>query len=194
MPRRERRPAARPGGARGSARIARYAWGGSAAFAIDAPIDVLGVDEPTSTRAIRERPPSDLAPDTTTAERFGRRRARDPSSATSARSSSSRSVIARATSSSCSRRRACRRIGSPSSTRSTSATSSSAPRGTSARREQGELSIFAERWAMLTKALRPLPEKWHGLQDPRSPTATPVPPSHRRRHAPAMRRWLGPRR
>jgi lysyl-tRNA synthetase class 2 len=31
---------------------------------------------------------------------------------------------------------------------------------------KGELSVFAERWAMLTKALRPLPEKWHGLQDP----------------------------
>jgi lysyl-tRNA synthetase class 2 len=31
---------------------------------------------------------------------------------------------------------------------------------------RGELSIFVERWAMLTKALRPLPEKWHGLQDP----------------------------
>jgi lysyl-tRNA synthetase class 2 len=31
---------------------------------------------------------------------------------------------------------------------------------------RGELSVFAERWAMLTKAVRPLPEKWHGLQDP----------------------------
>jgi lysyl-tRNA synthetase class 2 len=31
---------------------------------------------------------------------------------------------------------------------------------------KGELSVFAERWAMLTKALRPLPEKWHGLLDP----------------------------
>jgi lysyl-tRNA synthetase class 2 len=31
---------------------------------------------------------------------------------------------------------------------------------------RGELSIFAERLAMLTKALRPLPEKWHGLRDP----------------------------
>ena len=30
---------------------------------------------------------------------------------------------------------------------------------------KGELSVFVERWAMLTKALRPLPEKWHGLQD-----------------------------
>ena len=31
---------------------------------------------------------------------------------------------------------------------------------------RGELSVFAERLAMLTKALRPLPEKWHGLRDP----------------------------
>jgi lysyl-tRNA synthetase class 2 len=31
---------------------------------------------------------------------------------------------------------------------------------------KGELSIFAERLAMLSKALRPLPEKWHGLRDP----------------------------
>jgi lysyl-tRNA synthetase, class II len=30
---------------------------------------------------------------------------------------------------------------------------------------KGELSVFVERWAMLTKSLRPLPEKWHGLQD-----------------------------
>ncbi len=32
--------------------------------------------------------------------------------------------------------------------------------------KRGELSIFAERLAMLSKALRPLPEKWHGLKDP----------------------------
>jgi lysyl-tRNA synthetase class 2 len=31
---------------------------------------------------------------------------------------------------------------------------------------RGELSLFVENWAMLTKALRPLPEKWHGLKDP----------------------------
>jgi lysyl-tRNA synthetase class 2 len=31
---------------------------------------------------------------------------------------------------------------------------------------RGELSVFVERWAMLTKSLRPLPEKWHGLRDP----------------------------
>ena len=31
---------------------------------------------------------------------------------------------------------------------------------------RGELSLFVENWAMLSKALRPLPEKWHGLKDP----------------------------
>jgi len=31
---------------------------------------------------------------------------------------------------------------------------------------KGELSIFLERIAIMTKALRPLPEKWHGLKDP----------------------------
>ncbi|MFB3739423.1 MAG: amino acid--tRNA ligase-related protein, partial [Candidatus Velamenicoccus archaeovorus] len=31
---------------------------------------------------------------------------------------------------------------------------------------KGELSVFARRLGMLTKALRPLPEKWHGLKDP----------------------------
>jgi lysyl-tRNA synthetase class 2 len=31
---------------------------------------------------------------------------------------------------------------------------------------KGELSVFAERVAMLSKALRPPPEKWHGLKDP----------------------------
>jgi lysyl-tRNA synthetase class 2 len=32
--------------------------------------------------------------------------------------------------------------------------------------KKGELSIRVERLTMLTKALRPLPEKWHGLKDP----------------------------
>jgi lysyl-tRNA synthetase class 2 len=32
--------------------------------------------------------------------------------------------------------------------------------------KKGELSVFARQLAMLTKSLRPLPEKWHGLQDP----------------------------
>ena len=45
---------------------------------------------------------------------------------------------------------------------------------------KGELSIFVERLAMLTKALRPLPEKWHGLKDPdavagEEGSLTPVP-------------------
>jgi lysyl-tRNA synthetase class 2 len=32
--------------------------------------------------------------------------------------------------------------------------------------KRGELSVFVERWAMLSKSLRPLPEKWHGIKDP----------------------------
>jgi lysyl-tRNA synthetase class 2 len=32
--------------------------------------------------------------------------------------------------------------------------------------KKGELSIFVERIGMLSKSLRPLPEKWHGLKDP----------------------------
>jgi lysyl-tRNA synthetase class 2 len=31
---------------------------------------------------------------------------------------------------------------------------------------RGELSVFVDRLAMLSKSLRPLPEKWHGLKDP----------------------------
>jgi lysyl-tRNA synthetase class 2 len=31
---------------------------------------------------------------------------------------------------------------------------------------RGELSLFVEKLAMLSKSLRPLPEKWHGLKDP----------------------------
>ncbi|HEX9122194.1 MAG TPA: lysine--tRNA ligase [Actinomycetota bacterium] len=38
--------------------------------------------------------------------------------------------------------------------------------GTVGTTKKGELSIFAEQLAMLSKALRPLPEKWHGLRDP----------------------------
>ena len=29
----------------------------------------------------------------------------------------------------------------------------------------GELTVLADSFMMLTKSLRPLPEKWHGLQD-----------------------------
>jgi lysyl-tRNA synthetase class 2 len=32
--------------------------------------------------------------------------------------------------------------------------------------KRGELSVRVERLSLLTKALRPLPEKWHGLKDP----------------------------
>jgi lysyl-tRNA synthetase class 2 len=33
------------------------------------------------------------------------------------------------------------------------------------RTKTGEISLYVERWTMLSKALEPLPEKWHGLQD-----------------------------
>jgi len=33
------------------------------------------------------------------------------------------------------------------------------------RTRRGELTLFVESWTILTKSLRPLPEKWHGLQD-----------------------------
>src|SRR2546427_784059 len=32
--------------------------------------------------------------------------------------------------------------------------------------KRGELSVRVDRLTILTKALRPLPEKWHGLKDP----------------------------
>ena len=32
--------------------------------------------------------------------------------------------------------------------------------------KRGELSVRVENLTLLTKALRPLPEKWHGLKDP----------------------------
>ena len=32
--------------------------------------------------------------------------------------------------------------------------------------KRGEQSVLAREWEMLSKSLRPLPEKWHGLQDP----------------------------
>jgi lysyl-tRNA synthetase class 2 len=38
--------------------------------------------------------------------------------------------------------------------------------GTVGTTRKGELSIFVERMTILTKAFRPLPEKWHGLKDP----------------------------
>ncbi len=38
-------------------------------------------------------------------------------------------------------------------------------RGTITKTRRGELSIAADEVSLLTKSLRPLPEKWHGLQD-----------------------------
>lgn len=37
--------------------------------------------------------------------------------------------------------------------------------GTVKRTEKGELSVYVNRYAMLTKSLLPLPDKWHGLTD-----------------------------
>src|SRR5690606_30427647 len=37
--------------------------------------------------------------------------------------------------------------------------------GRAIRTRTGELTIVADEWTILTKALRPLPEKWHGLED-----------------------------
>ncbi|KAL3908919.1 MAG: hypothetical protein SGILL_008297 [Bacillariaceae sp.] len=38
-------------------------------------------------------------------------------------------------------------------------------RGTVRRTDKGELTIYAKEWKMLTKAVLPLPDKYHGLQD-----------------------------
>lgn len=38
-------------------------------------------------------------------------------------------------------------------------------RGSVKRTEKGEMSVYVERWEMLTKSLLPLPDKWHGLTD-----------------------------
>ncbi|MBW4575993.1 MAG: lysine--tRNA ligase [Aphanothece sp. CMT-3BRIN-NPC111] len=38
-------------------------------------------------------------------------------------------------------------------------------RGTIKRTEKGELSVYVRQYAMLTKSLLPLPDKWHGLTD-----------------------------
>ncbi len=38
-------------------------------------------------------------------------------------------------------------------------------RGEVVRSRRGELSIAVESWELLSKSLRPLPEKWHGLKD-----------------------------
>ena len=38
-------------------------------------------------------------------------------------------------------------------------------RGRSSRPGPGEITVEAHEWALLSKSLRPLPEKWHGLAD-----------------------------
>jgi lysyl-tRNA synthetase, class II len=38
--------------------------------------------------------------------------------------------------------------------------------GTLGKTKTGEVTIFADQFTFLTKALRPLPEKWHGVSDP----------------------------
>jgi lysyl-tRNA synthetase class 2 len=38
-------------------------------------------------------------------------------------------------------------------------------KGTVRRTEKGELSVYVSEYAMLTKSLQPLPDKWHGLTD-----------------------------
>jgi lysyl-tRNA synthetase, class II len=38
-------------------------------------------------------------------------------------------------------------------------------RGTLRRTDKGELTVYAKEWKMLTKAVLPLPDKFHGLQD-----------------------------
>lgn len=38
--------------------------------------------------------------------------------------------------------------------------------GTCFKTKRGEMTVEVSRWAMLTKTLLPLPEKWHGIQDP----------------------------
>src|SRR2546426_3627054 len=124
---------------------------------------LLDVDEPTSTRAIREAHP-DLSPDTTTPERFvvagrvvlkrdlGKLKfvtIRD-------RDGDLQLVFAKA--------------GLPedrfAQLDEVDLGDIIGVDGYLGTTRTGELSIFVERWAMLTKALRPLPEKWHGLQDP----------------------------
>jgi len=158
----EPRPTGREAEVLAARRASLERLGRERAFAVNLH-SVLDVDEPTSTRVIREANP-DLAPDTTTAERFvvaGRvMLKRDLGKlkfvTVRDRDGDLQLVFAKA----------------------------SLPEDRFAQLDEvdlgdiigvdgylgttrtGELSIFVERWAMLTKALRPLPEKWHGLQDP----------------------------
>jgi lysyl-tRNA synthetase, class II len=38
-------------------------------------------------------------------------------------------------------------------------------RGSVKRTDKGEMSVVVKEWAMLTKSLLPLPDKYHGLKD-----------------------------
>jgi lysyl-tRNA synthetase, class II len=132
------------------------------AFAISLR-SVLDVDEPTSTRAVREAHP-DLAPDATTAERFvvagrvilKRDLGKIKFLTIRDREGDLQLVFTKASLPE-------DRFAELDEVDLGDIIGAEGHLGTT---RAGELSIFAERWAMLTKALRPLPEKWHGLQDP----------------------------
>jgi len=158
----ERTPTGREAEVLAARRASLERLGRDRAFAINLR-SVLDVDEPTSTRAIREGNP-DLVPDTTTAQRFvvagrvilkrdlGRLKfvtIRD-------RDGDLQLVFAKASLPE-------DRFGQLDEVDLGDIIGAGGYLGTT---RTGELSIFVERWAMLTKALRPLPEKWHGLQDP----------------------------
>ena len=132
------------------------------AFAISLR-SVLDVDEPTSTAPIREA--TSICADTTTAERVVVAGRVDPQARPGQADVRSRSAIATATSSSCSAKASLPedRFAQLDEVDLGDIIGADGHVGTT---RAGELSIFVERWAMLTKALRPLPEKWHGLQDP----------------------------
>jgi lysyl-tRNA synthetase, class II len=49
------------------------------------------------------------------------------------------------------------------------------------RTEKGELSVQATNLQLLSKALRPLPDKWHGLTD--------IEKRYRQRYSPAKYSW-----
>ncbi len=55
-----------------------------------------------------------------------------------------------------------------------------ASRGATGRTKKGEPTVFADEWTFLSKALRPLPEKWHGSPGRRGPPARPGPRPRRR--------------
>ena len=65
--------------------------------------------------------------------------------------------------------------------------------GTVGTTRKGELSLFVERWAMLTKALPPSPREVARPAGPRSPAAAPLPAPDHGRDAAAARRSRAPR-